>query len=474
MENKMKDLNADIIIVAAGTAGLAAAVTAAEGGAKVIVFEKSGHTGGAANMAAGLFAVESRLQTVNQITLTKEEAFKKHMDFTQWRVNARLVKTYYEKSAATIDWLEKMGVQFIGLCSHNPGFNYTMHMIGGKPANSPNYNMGSGAILMKILANRAKELGVEIHLKTPVNKLIRTNRKITGVTAQDAAGNEIRATAKAVILATGGYGGEFPNLPGLEGDGIHMAREAGAYVSDVRGIEKMEMSGKRPSATIMHSFQQPNLAVNLLGERFMNEEIMDTTPFSVNAIALQKDRTAFIIIDENTKKLFIEKGLYFAPHGPLMPVTRAEGFDADFQKSLEEGSDSLFKADSVPELAAKTGIDARQLVKTVEEYNHACDTGRDEIFYKPARYLQPVKQPPFYASKNIGNVQHSWEGIRINYKTEALTPEFKAIPGLYATGMDAAFNVFYDTYPSILPGNTMGFSINSGRMAAENALEYIR
>jgi fumarate reductase flavoprotein subunit len=469
----MKNLKADIIIAAAGTAGLAAAVTAAESGASVIVLEKSGGTGGAANMAAGLFAVESRIQTINQITLTREEAFKKHMDFTQWRVNATLVKTYYEKSAGTIDWLEGLGVKFIGLCSHHPGFNYTMHMIGGKPANSPNYNMGSGVIMMKKLACRAKELGVNILLKTPVKQLIMTNRRINGVIGQDSSGEEITVTGGAVILATGGYGGEFPNLAGVAGDGIRMAKEAGAYVKDVRGIEKMESTSKRPSMTVMHSFQQPDLAVNLLGERFMNEEIMENTPFAVNAIAGQKDRTAFIIFDEATKNLFVEKGMYFAPHGPLIPVTKAEGFDADFQRSLEEGSDSLFVADSIKELAAKTGINARAFLKTVQEYNHFCETGRDEMFYKPTRYLRPVKQPGFYASKSIGNVQHGWEGIRINHKTEVLTPDYAVIPGLYAAGMDAAFNVFYDTYPSILPGNTMGFSINSGRMAAESACEYV-
>lgn len=77
----MEGIKGDIIIAAGGTAGLAAAVTAAEQGAKVHIFEKSGHTGGAARMGAGLFAVESRVQTVRQITLTKEEAFKKHMGF---------------------------------------------------------------------------------------------------------------------------------------------------------------------------------------------------------------------------------------------------------------------------------------------------------------------------------------------------------------------------------------------------------
>ena len=149
-------------------------------------------------MGAGLFAVESRVQIVRQITLTKEEAFKKHMDFTQWRVNGRLVKTYYEKSAETIDWLEKMGVQFLGLCSHNPGFNYTMHIIGGMPGNPPQYNMGSGSIMMKTLAKRAEELGVIVHFKTPVKEITQNDRRVTGVIALNPSGEEIRAEELAM------------------------------------------------------------------------------------------------------------------------------------------------------------------------------------------------------------------------------------------------------------------------------------
>ncbi|WP_366557016.1 FAD-dependent oxidoreductase [Desulfosporosinus sp. BICA1-9] len=80
----MKEVNADVAIIAAGPAGLAAAVAAAENGASVMVFEKSNVTGGCGNMAMGPFGVESRLQKKQIIGLTKEEAFKMHMDFNHW------------------------------------------------------------------------------------------------------------------------------------------------------------------------------------------------------------------------------------------------------------------------------------------------------------------------------------------------------------------------------------------------------
>ena len=133
----MNSVNADIIVVAAGTAGLAAAIAAAEKGAQVVSFEKSRTTGGTGNMAMGPLAVESRLQRLKEIALTREDAFKIFMDYTHWRVDARLVKAYLDKSASTIDWLEKMGVEFVEPAAYFPGGNFTWHLIKsstGRPA----------------------------------------------------------------------------------------------------------------------------------------------------------------------------------------------------------------------------------------------------------------------------------------------------------------------------------------------------
>lgn len=477
----MKQLKADVVVISAGTAGLAAAVTAAEGGASVIAFEKSGHTGGTALRANQLFCVESKLQRIKQYTLTREEAFKIYMDFMQWCVDARLIKTLIDKSLDTYEWLEGMGVEFVDLTSHGPGMNYTAHII--KP-NPPHPGLGGAATLMNALAEKAKELGVQILLKTPVKKIIKDDYGIAGVIAEDKDGVIIQANARAVILATGGFGGHHRapfGIPGLEGDGIHMALEIGADATE--GTLPPPYGGSfRASAadlsnTFLASFHYPHLMVNLLGERFMNEEAAITTPFSSNAIARQKNHCAFRIYDEDTKRYFISNGLEFPMGFGIAqagePSTKVRDFDAHINKAIGKGSDSMFVADSLTELADKTGINPDGLKKTLAEYNRACDTGRDELFNKKARYLRPVKQPKFYASKSFA-VTGTPEGIKINYKTEVLTKDFKVIPGLYASGMDVACNLYKDVYPNILPGNAMGFSLGTGRIAAENALEYIR
>jgi len=113
------------------------------------------------------------------------------------------------------------------------------------------------------------------------------------------------------------------------------------------------------------------------------------------------------------------------------------------------------------------------LCKTVDEYNKACETGRDEIFNKKSRYLRLVKQPKFYAGRLFPRGYGSLGGIKINYKTEALTKEHAVIPGLYAAGTDTCA-IYGDSYVFVLPGNTMGFAVNSGRIAGENAAEYVK
>ena len=111
----MKNIETDVVIVAGGLSGLAAAVAAAENGVKVTVFEKSNTTGGAANMGMGPLGVGSSIQKNQMVSLTPGEAFRKHMYFTHYRVDARMVRDYYFKSGDTIDWLMDMGVEFLGV-----------------------------------------------------------------------------------------------------------------------------------------------------------------------------------------------------------------------------------------------------------------------------------------------------------------------------------------------------------------------
>ncbi len=480
----MKQMKADVIVVAGGASGLAAAITAAEKGAKVLIFEKAGKTGGCANLAVGLLGIETRRQRERLVGLTKEEAFTRFMDYTHWRSDARLVKSYLNKSAETIAWLEDMGVQFVEPSKYFPGSEATWHIImpkNGKPG------LGGASTMIQIMTERALQLGVEICLKTPVKKLIQEAGRVVGVIAEEGAGEKIEARAGAVIIATGGFG-DNPEFikehtgyewgkdlfsyrsPGLTGDGIKMAWEAGAG-KDKMGMELVYFAPNTGGyAPIELAFRQPNLVVNLQGERFINEEVMENPVFSVNAIARQKNRLAFSIIDENIIRHYDENGL------DLVNVVTAgigmDQFHRELDKAVATGDENLAVADTVVELAMMTGIDINNLQKTIDEYNRACES-RDDLFDKNYKYLKPIKGPKYYALRFAPSAYGSLGGIKVNYKTEVVTDHQEVIPGLYASGTDA--NSIYDNdYVFILPGNSLGFAVNSGRIAGENAADSVR
>lgn len=479
----MREFETDIVVVGGGASGLAAAITAAEKGAEVIILEKANTTGGCANMAMGLLGVESKMQKDMLIGLTKEEAFQKFMDYTHWRSNAKLVKNYMDMSGGTIGWLEDMGVEFAYPSKYFPGSEATWHIVKPKTGNP---GLRAVSTMIKIMTERAEELGVKIMLETPVKQLIKDEQGIIGVEAADAEG-DLEVYAGAVIISTGGFGDnpEFIKeytpyewgkdiysyrIPGLNGEGIQMAWEAGAGKDHM----DMELVFFAPNtggyAPIELPFRQPNLFVNLDGNRFYNEEVVENPVFSVNAIARQKDRVTFSIIDENIMKLYEKDGLEL-----INVVTSSMDmsyFKQEAEEALKHGSDVYFVADSIEELAEKTGIDKEGLKETIEKYNEGCRNRQDE-YNKKARYLKEIKGPKYYALKFAPSAYGSLGGIKINDKTEVLTADEKVIEGLYASGTDAN-SICNPDYVFVLPGNTLGFAVNSGRMAGANAVEFVK
>jgi len=474
--NLKVNIQSDVIVVAAGTAGMAAAVTAAEQGAKVVVFEKTGHTGGTANMARGIFAVESRIQREKMIALTRDEAFRLHMEFAHWRVDPLLVRAHIDRSAEIIEWLEKLGVKFEHPSAYYPGSFFTQHAVRGEEA------LPSAATVVKVLTQRAQEMGVRFFLKTPVKKIIKEDGRIKGVIAEDENKNELVAMAPAVIVATGGFGshpewikeytGIDPDLiqayrmPG--GEGIRLAWEVGAGRTQMTVHLNDQIQGIfRESPFVWAAFRQPNLMVNLLGERFVNEELVSHSTFMGSALVRQKKGCGYMMFDEDTKSFYVANGLDMT--NILFGDNKKASFDEELPNLLDRGV--VIRAYSLEEMAKKTGINITGLKQTVDEYNGFCNKGHDDIFNKQNRYLRPLRRPPFYAAKYVPGAFGTLGGIKINHRTEVITEDFEVIPGLYAAGSDAN-SIYGDSYILMMPGNTMGFAFTSGRIAGENAAKY--
>lgn len=484
----MIKLETELAIVAAGPAGLCAAVAAAEMGVSVMVFEKSATPGGTANMGMGIFAVESSVQKKHMVNLTKEQAFERFMEYNHWNVDARIVRDYFWKSGDTVSWLEGMGVKFAAPMKNFPDSEPTWHVV--QPDDGSPTGARAASSMTRALYKTALELGVQFYLETPVKSLIKEGDSVVGLKAVDKNGEEYEVSAKAVILATGGFGSN-PDMvrdytgyelgseimthmvPGIVGDGVRMGWEAGA----MHGRTNME-SGALPKIPGMMTgaygssimFNQPrSLMVNKQGFRVCNENILQNTSVGGSIVSYQKDRVCCKIVTDEIVKYYAKND--FDWPSEVFPGD-ARAFDAEMEDCKANYPGGIFIEETPEALAEAMGIDVKAFLKTIEEYNETCEQNYDDYFCKPRQYLQPMKGKKWYGSFVGMSAYGSLGGLRTNYKYEVLDPEFTAIPGLYAAGTDCC-DIYNDIYMYYLPGNTMGFAVNSGRMAGEHAASYI-
>lgn len=476
------NVEADVVVIGSGATGLAAALTAAEGGAKVIVFEKQRSLGGTSNFFEGTFAVESEMQRQRFITYSKDEAFKGIMEYSHWRANPRLVRTIVDESGDTIAWLQQEGVEFIDATINMPNAPLTYHVV-----------KGTGAVLVKTLAMNAKEKGVELRLGVPVKQILKAGNRISGVIVEQN-GEEVEVAAKVVVIASGGYANNkewIKKYTGLDldvnlipvgnvdkmGDGIRMAWEVGAAAAGMGLLELYAAGPGGPDFAMKNALElagaQPDLWVDPRGERFCDETISFYDSSLGNASAKQKEGFTYRLFDDSIKKSILENGIHKNVGIENPPGTRPVDLDKELNAALERGSTEVFMGDSVEELATKMGVDPIVLRATVDEYNSYCEKGHDDLFAKDQIYLRPLKGPKFYAVKARTVFLGTMGGLKINHHMEVVDKKDKVIPGLYAGGFDAA-GMYGDSYCiTASSGLSSSFAINSGRIAGRNAVSYL-
>lgn len=477
-----KAMETDVAVIGSGVTGLAAALTAAEGGARVIVFEKQRSLGGSSNFFYGIFAVESEMQRQRYITYSRDQAFKNIMEYSHWRANPRLVRAIVDESGATIAWLQQQGVDFADARINFPEAPMTYHVVKGQ-----------GAAVVKTLATRAKEKGVDLRPATSVKKILKQGERVSGVIAEQE-GDEIEVAAKVVVIASGGYANNkewIKKYSGFDlgvnvfpvgnvdktGGGIRMAWEIGAAEEGLGVLELYRVGPVGPEFPMMGQLEfipaQPDLWVNQSGERFCDESIAFSETSAGNANARHKEGYTYSLFDESIKQFILDKGIERGVGEDNLPGTRPVNFDRELQAALERGTTELFVANSIEELAGKMGIDPVALKATVDEYNGFCDKGHDDLFAKNPKYLRPLKGPKFYAVKARTICLGTLGGIKISHNMEVVDKKGKVIPGLYAGGFDAG-GMYGDSYCiHDSSGLSSGFAVNSGRIAGKNALRYM-
>lgn len=474
-----EELNTDVVVVGAGGGGLSASIAAAQQGNNVILLEKLGVVGGTSAFTEGIFAIESKYQKEAGVELTGYEILDRAMEYHHWLADAQLTKAYFDKTADTIDWLEDLDVKFVDV-----------RVLGTSPKTWHVFE-GLGQNAMSILHQRATELGVKVMTETPGTELVMNGDKIVGIIAEKKDGTKIKINADVVILATGGFADNeeminkytphnYDNIeaigsPQRTGDGINMGMAVGA---DIVGMSTIMMSGGGlkdlgvSSQLSLAAGRSPFMWVNEQGERFADESIVFDFSFSGNAMGLQEK--VFSIMDSSSIEFLETQGCIMGRGAYIPTGTKLTNLSKELEEQLQKGNPDVMVADTIEELAKLMDVDADKLIETIGTYNELVSNGEDNQYGKNPEFLQSVLKAPFHAFNLSRTYYTTVGGLKITTKTEVVNTEGNVIKGLYATGSDAG-GLYGDSYDvGICAGSQEGFAINGGRMAAENATEYIK
>lgn len=477
---------ADIVVIGGGGAGLAAAVSAAENGTcNIIVLEKRS-IGGTSAMAGGIFAAESPVQQRLMVDCRKDDCFKQAMRFAHWEINPRIVRAFIDKSGDTVKWFEDKGVVF-RLLPMYPGQTATWHV-----------PEGLGIQLIKTLTDNCNKYGVGLLKQTTAKKIITgKDGQIKGVLAEKD-NTPITIQTKCIVLATGGYGGnkelliqyckKYRDNMGLGmlphmGDGLLMSMEIGAATENpgtlllsgpsAPGFIQIKTESRKISFPLMAITLEPySIWVNKKGVRFADETVGYSHFQSSNTIIRQPDAISFTIFDHNMMQNMEESGLVLGMGDPEgTQGNKLPGLINEIKSFVAKSV--VIISDSWEKVAEWIEADPKVLQDTIDEYNTACYHGYDPIFSKDRIYLQPLRTPPYYVFKCQTGILNTIGGIKINERMEVLDQDDNFIPGLYAAGVDTG-GWMSTTYNCELSGSAFGFAINSGRIAGENAVQYLQ
>ena len=415
-----KDGTCDIIVVGAGGAGLSAAVAAAEtaGSLKIIVLEKQHIIGGNTNSSTGgINAVETDIQKGLGIEDSKQLFYDDIMKGGKYENIPSLVENLVEHAPVTISWLTGLGADLsdVGL-------------MGGssvKRTHRPKGGTAIGPHLMKVLNNATTNKNIEIRTSNKVTGLLSAvDGSVTGVKVQNANGSTYSLTAKAVIIATGGFGANLemvtnlqPSLKGFAtlnhsgatGDAFGWMTAIGGATVQMANIQ-IHPTAEATNHILITEAVRGNgaILVNHEGKRFCNE--MDTRDVVSAAILKQTKGKVFLIFDQGVRKSLASIETYADQH------------------LLKEGA-------TVAELAKVIGIPAADLETTLNSYNAQQKAGIDETFGRSAAQMTAaLETAPYYAVCVTPAIHHTMGGLSVNTDTQVLRADGTPIPVLYAAG----------------------------------------
>ena len=457
-------VDADVVVVGAGGAGKTAAITAAAEGKSVVILESQSMVGGnSVRATGGMNAGKTVYQDENEfgesagVEKTLKTAAEKYADnetitalaktvSEQWAAyqanptgyfdsvelmeldtmiggkginDPELVETLCANSADAIDWLDEHGITLHNVSSFGGASVKRIH----RPVNAEGKTVSVGSYMIPLLQENCEKAGVKMMLDTTATEILTdANGAAVGVKATGASGETVTVNAKAVVLASGGFGANLDmvvkykpelkgfmttNAPGIQGQGIEMAQAIGAATVDMDQIQIHPTVEANTAALITEGLRGDGaILINEEGQRFIDE--VGTRDVVSAAEIAQTGSYSWLVVDQamadasSVIQGYIKKGY---------TVTGA----------------------TYEELGKAMGVDAAAFAETMEKWNGYVEAKNDPDFGRTS-FANPLNTAPYYAVKVTAGVHHTMGGLKINANTEVLNEKGEVIPGLFAAG----------------------------------------
>jgi fumarate reductase flavoprotein subunit len=457
-------VDADVVVVGAGGAGMTAAITAAAEGKSVVILESQSMVGGnSVRATGGMNAGKTVYQDENEfgesagVEKTLKTAAEKYADnetitalaktvSEQWAAyqanptgyfdsvelmeldtmiggkginDPELVETLCANSADAIDWLDEHGITLHNVSSFGGASVKRIH----RPVNAEGKTVSVGSYMIPLLEENCKKAGVQILLNTTANEILTdANGAAAGIKATGSTGETVTVNAKAVVLTTGGFGANLDmvvkykpelkgfmttNAPGIQGQGIEMAQAIGAATVDMDQIQIHPTVEANTAALITEGLRGDGaVLINAEGKRFIDE--VGTRDVVSAAEIAQTGSYSWLVVDQ-----------------AMVDASSV------IQGYIKKGY--TVTGETYEELGKAMGVDAAAFAETMDKWNGYVEAKNDPDFGRTS-FANPLNTAPYYAVKVTAGVHHTMGGLKINANTEVLNEKGEVIPGLFAAG----------------------------------------
>ena len=457
-------VEADVVVVGAGGAGMTAAITAAAEGKSVVILESQSMVGGnSVRATGGMNAGKTVYQDENEfgesagVEKTLKTAAEKYADnetitalaktvSEQWAAyqanptgyfdsvelmeldtmiggkginDPELVETLCANSADAIDWLDEHGITLHNVSSFGGASVKRIH----RPVNAEGKTVSVGSYMIPLLEENCKKAGVQILLNTTANEILTdANGAAAGIKATGSTGETVTVNAKAVVLTTGGFGANLDmvvkykpelkgfmttNAAGIQGQGIEMAQAIGAATVDMDQIQIHPTVEANTAALITEGLRGDGaVLINEEGKRFIDE--VGTRDVVSAAEIAQTGSYSWLVVDQ-----------------AMVDASSV------IQGYIKKGY--TVTGETYEELGKAMGVDEAAFAETMEKWNGYVEAKNDPDFGRTS-FANPLNTAPYYAVKVTAGVHHTMGGLKINANTEVLNEKGEVIPGLFAAG----------------------------------------